>query len=194
LGWDAHPNSISRETNRAGHVVIASRASNGARRDGLPAKANLIATYGDSFTACGEVNDDETWQFYLEIQLGYEVKNFGVAGYGTDQALLKLERNIARGEISPILILGIFEENINRLVNQFRPFYLPQTGEKFGFKPIFRMKNGRLVPEPNPLTAEAALVSEAEETARKLIQTDDWAKPTNWHWETNCPCRFRGQV
>jgi hypothetical protein len=177
LGWDHKPNRTWRETNHAGHIVVTSYAPDGARRDGLPAKADLIATYGDSFTASAEVNDDETWQFYLEKQLGYEVKNFGVRGYGTDQALLKLERDIAHGEISPILILGVFEENINRIVNQFRPFYLPETDGRLAFKPVFHVKEGRLILEPNPLTPEAASVSEAEETAHKLVQTDYWAKP-----------------
>ena len=167
---------FNREVNRAGRVVVAPYTSDGARRDGLPAKVNLIATYGDSHTAGAEVDDRETWQFYLEKQLGYEVKNFGVGGYSTDQALLKFEKNVARGEISPIVILGVFEENINRIVNQFRSFYRPMTQGDFGFKPIFQIKQGRLELVPNPLTPEAASIADAEETARRPIQTDYWAK------------------
>lgn len=122
---------FNREVNRAGRVVVAPYTSDGARRDGLPAKVNLIATYGDSHTAGAEVDDRETWQFYLEKQLGYEVKNFGVGGYSTDQALLKFEKNVARGEISPIVILGVFggEHQSDR---QSIPFIL-STHDSGGF-------------------------------------------------------------
>jgi hypothetical protein len=77
LGWDNRPNGTERDTNSAGRLVVASYAFDGARRDGLPGKANLIATYGDSFTACAEVNDDETWQFYLEKQLVTRLRILG---------------------------------------------------------------------------------------------------------------------
>ena len=82
LGWDNKPNTSQMSANAAGRLVRASYDSDGARRDGLPAKASLIATYGDSFTAGAEVADHETWQHYLEQDLGYEVKNFGVAAQG----------------------------------------------------------------------------------------------------------------
>ncbi len=49
---------------------------------------DLIASYGDSFTHCNEVGDDETWQTFLGHILRKNVLNFGVAGHGPDQAFL----------------------------------------------------------------------------------------------------------
>jgi hypothetical protein len=79
----------------------------GARNDGLPEMPLLVHTYDDSLTAGFSVNDDETWQYYLSRNLGQQVKNFGVTGYGTCQALLKLERHIDEGRVAPVTVLGI---------------------------------------------------------------------------------------
>lgn len=176
LGWDNKPNTSRMSENVAGRVVVASYDLDGARRDWLPRKANLISTYGDSFTACVEVDDRETWQFYLEQHLGYNVNNFGVAAYGTDQAVLKFEADVAQGEVARIAMLGLFEENINRILSRYRPFYEPGTEVKFGFKPVFSIENGHLLTEPNPLTPDVASLSEAKEAAERLIDTDYWAR------------------
>ena len=176
LGWVNRPNTSNRTVNTAGRLVSESYGRDGARRDGLPGKANLISTYGDSFTACVEVDDRESWQFFLEQDLGYEVKNFGVAAYGTDQAVLKFEAGIAQGEPSPIAMLGVFEENINRIRSRFRPFYEPGTEIEFGFKPSFALEKDRLVLKPNLLTPAVGSVSEAKALAEGLIGTDYWAR------------------
>lgn len=49
----------------------------------------LMAAFGDSFTHCDEVKDAETWEERLAVLLQKNVYNFGVGGYGTDQAYLK---------------------------------------------------------------------------------------------------------
>ncbi|MDQ7782813.1 MAG: hypothetical protein RDU20_08030 [Desulfomonilaceae bacterium] len=54
-------------------------------------------------------------------KIGSNVLNFGVGGYGTDQAYLRYKRNGSFGE--HIVMLCILPENINRIVNIFRPFY-----------------------------------------------------------------------
>jgi len=98
----------------------------------------LISLYGGSFTLGAEVNDDETWQHHLEQHTGKKVLNFGVGGYGTDQAFFKLERNLARGIKTPITIIGIYSAAMARLVSTYRPFYAPYGGLELGFKPILQ--------------------------------------------------------
>jgi len=101
-----------------------------------------LSTYGDSFTESVEVNDDESWQAYMVDARGGRVLNFGVAGFGPDQALLYLERNIERGIRTPVVILAVIEENLDRNLNTFRPFYSwPRLDLVLGFKP-------RFVPDP----------------------------------------------
>ena len=41
-------------------------------------KQSIISCYGDSFTFCRQVNDDETWEHYLSKKLKTNVKNFAV--------------------------------------------------------------------------------------------------------------------
>ena len=48
--------------------------------------------------------------------------------------------------------MGILEENINRIVNTYRPFYYFDTAVKFGFKPRFTLgSDGNLELIPNPM-------------------------------------------
>jgi hypothetical protein len=51
-----------------------------------------------------------------------EVMNFGVGGYGTDQAWLRYQQKGKRFK-PDIVLIGFMVENINRNVNAFVPFY-----------------------------------------------------------------------
>jgi hypothetical protein len=117
----------------------------------------LLASFGDSYTHCDEVADAETWQSYLAEELRADVYNFGVGGYGPDQALLRF-RERARDPATPLVALGLVLENINRVVNRYRPFYYAETGIPLS-KPRFVLEDGALVLLPNP-------VSRPEELAR----------------------------
>jgi hypothetical protein len=109
----------------------------------------FLATFGDSHTFCDEVGDDETWQTYLARELEADVFNFGVSGYGPDQALLRYRR--LAGEVpTPLVALGLGLENINRIVNRYRPFYFKDTGLPLP-KPRFVLDGNRLRLLPNPV-------------------------------------------
>lgn len=151
LGWDNKAHTSRTRTNSAGSAWTATYDHQGARTNQLFSDAVLIATYGDSNTHGDEVDDHDTWQYYLSEKLGRSVQNFGVGGYGTDQALLKLERNLRNGLRAPCVILMVVQENIHRTLNTFRPFYVRSTGIKLGFKPRFILENGHLRLIPNPL-------------------------------------------
>lgn len=152
LGWNNKPNSRKIGTNAAGMSWVATYDQFGARTNPAFEDPGLIASYGDSYTHGDEVNGDETWQYYLSKKIRSNVQNFGVGGYGTDQALLKLEQNFRNGFLTPYVLLGIHEENINRIVNTFRPFYIPGAWIKLGFKPRFILQNGapRLIQNAMP--------------------------------------------
>lgn len=59
---------------------------NGAQK---PCRMNA---YGNSFTLCQETSDGETWEEYLAAHLGEPIRNFGIGGYGTYQAFLRMKR------------------------------------------------------------------------------------------------------
>ena len=153
LGWNTQPNSQITYKNSAGLDVVETYDAVGARTNPQFVDEILASSYGDSWTQGAEVSDSLTWQYFLSTTLGSNVQNFGVGAYGTDQALLKLERDLKRGNRTPIIILGILEMNINRIVNTYRPFYYPAAGMKFGFKPRFILRpDGDLELIPNPMS------------------------------------------
>lgn len=138
----------------------------GARADPLSFPAGAFAAYGDSFTFGEDVADDATWPHELALLRHQAVTNYGVAGYGPDQAVLRLRRNLQRGDRPQIVVLGVLSENIARVVNRWRAMYAV-GGEPLNFKPRLRVSGGSTAWLPNPLanldsvTAVAAAVHES---------------------------------
>lgn len=137
LGWEPKPNTKGIAKNRLGKEWQWSFDEFGVRRNSKfkTSLSPYIATFGDSFTFGAEVNDDNTWEYYLSILLQRYVANYGVGGYGTDQALLRYKEKLHEGLRPSFAIFGIYEENFKRVLNRFRPFYKTYTGLKLGFKP-----------------------------------------------------------
>ena len=120
----------------------------------------LISTFGDSFTYGGDVNDDQTYQEYLSGMLEADVFNFGVSAFGTDQAYLRFWRDYPKVG-TPIVILGLISENINRTANAFRPFYSPDTQYTFT-KPRYVIRRGKRVLLTNPVKSREELTKLTE--------------------------------
>lgn len=133
----------------------------------------LIAAFGDSYTHCTDVEDHETWETYLSELLEADVYNFGTGGFGTDQAYLKfLEINPSLE--TPIVILGLISENINRIVNVYRPFYFPKTGIRLP-KPRFMLTTAGLRLLENPLRSTDGIPRLGEEGfIREFGEHDYW--------------------
>jgi hypothetical protein len=77
-----------------------------------------ISAYGDSFVFGADIPAADGWIEQLAHLLGCRVANYGVNGYGTDQALLRFRRNA--NDEAPVVLLGIFAEDVARNVNQYR--------------------------------------------------------------------------
>ncbi len=94
-----------------------------------------IALYGDSFTFSDEVGDADAWGNVLARRLDCRVENYGVGGYGTDQALLRLERHAASEHgLGEAIMLTLYPYNLNRNVNRWR--YLLNGSGHYSFKPM----------------------------------------------------------
>jgi len=107
-----------------------------------------VSLYGDSFTEGVGVDHEHAWSNVLAQALNCRVANFGVAGYGTDQAYLRFCGN--RRDPAKVVILGYFVENIQRNVNQLRN--LISTVAACQTKPRFILDDRRqltLVPIPS---------------------------------------------
>lgn len=107
-----------------------------------------VSTFGDSFTHCDDVNNKDTWQSIIEnYDSNFEVLNFGVGGFGLDQAYLRYLQDGSRYK-PHITLIGFMSENIFRNVNRFRPFYYPNTEMPLA-KPRFLAVNNELSIVPN---------------------------------------------
>jgi hypothetical protein len=113
-----------------------------------PATRSCVAIFGDSFTWGDEVAPEDTYGNVLARALGCRVANFGVGGYGTDQALLRYEQLQPEARV---IVLGFFSDNIVRDVNQDRAFL---NNRSLGLKPRFLVKNGALELVPLPTMTE----------------------------------------
>jgi hypothetical protein len=175
LGWRLRPgarwahNGVQFEANAAG---LRAPREYAARPDGATRR---IAAFGDSFTFCDEVAYADCWSARLEQEWpGTEVLNYGVPGYGPDQAWLRYGRE--GRDLAPCAVLiGYMPENIHRVVNRFRPFYQPTTG-LFLPKPRFLLDGDGLALLPQPADEPADLL-DAAWVERQLGPHDSWYYP-----------------
>jgi len=180
LGWTFAP------SRRSGDGVDNTNAlaARGTREYGPtpPQRSSRVLTFGDSFTYCNHVGDDETWQRVLESRdPQLEVINFGVPSYGTDQALLRFRR-CGRDLGARVVVMGLMLENIGRNVNRYRPVYFAQSGT-LGIKPRFVLDGGDLVLVPIPYRDEG----EALRAIGDGSVLDDLAAHEHWRDRPRVP-------
>ena len=109
-----------------------------------------VLAVGDAFTEGGTaVADGDTWPAHLERITGMPVLNAGVAGYATDQSVLRAEQLLPEAQ-PKTLVLGLLDEAIGRTS-------LSSYGVS---KPYFTLDGGRLVYHaPRRLTVDEPLAS-----------------------------------
>jgi hypothetical protein len=110
-----------------------------------------VSLYGDSFTVGFGVKPENSWGFRLSQLLQCRVANFGVSGYGTDQAYIRFANNDR--DQAKVVILGFLSENLMRNVNQLRNLISAST--VCFLKPRFILNNqGQLTLVPLPHLTE----------------------------------------
>jgi hypothetical protein len=143
--------------------------SSGSRR--IPAfpepGQECVTLYGDSFTYAADVSDAEAWSNVLSRLLACRVGNFGVGGYGTDQAYLRFERNSV--DRAPFTLLGIYPDDAIR--NLTRDAYLAFGIFPASFKPRFSYSQGKLVLLPMP-TAPSDRLAEYSLHPEQFLEDD----------------------
>lgn len=137
-----------------------------------------IAAFGDSFVYGNEVGNSDSWAAVLEQAVPqWEVLNFGVGGYGTDQAYLRYLHE-GRAVAPDLVLIGFVPVNVRRNVNVYRRFL---SGREWALtKPRFVLDDaGELAHVPNPLRHEAHYQRLLEEPGlvRRLGPHDHWYRP-----------------
>src|SRR6185503_14715160 len=91
LGWAWRASSVSEDGLYAINALEARGPHEYGREPG--AGKRRLLTFGDSFTFGDEVKAESSFQVQLEeLEPAFEALNFGVSGYGTDQAWLRYQR------------------------------------------------------------------------------------------------------
>jgi hypothetical protein len=175
LGWSLAPNRSRRDDG-----LLFRTNNRGLRADvdyseEPPAGTKRLEAFGDSFTHCSEVTQKDCWVPVLEHTLAQtEVMNFGVTAYGPDQAWLRYQRD--GREFKPCgVLIGYFTEDIDRVVNRFRPFIFSDDGIVMS-KPRFLLDGDGLQLLPNPTTQPKQL-GDPQWVEQTLGPHDSWYFP-----------------
>jgi hypothetical protein len=161
LGWPNQSSFGQGEFDRSGSRLVPKYPD--------PAQPSCAAIFGDSFTWGDEVTPEQAYGNVLAGLMGCRVANYGVGGYGTDQAYLRYEKVI--NDNAPIVILGHYSDNIVRNINQDRGFI---TNQALGFKPRFILEANELKLIPLPTLSESEYLSLGSH-AQELLRYDYFA-------------------
>ena len=146
LGWSHVPDSVGRLVTPEFDVEMRINSSGLRDREFAAEKAagvRRVALFGDSFVEGWGVPIEAAVSRQLEACLrragdAVEVANFGVAGYGTDQALLFFEQQGTRFGADEVVLFFYGNDLWNNASRR-------GIGAERGFKPYFRVRaNGQL--------------------------------------------------
>jgi hypothetical protein len=154
LGWRHRPNAHT-----ADRLHRTNAAGLRADRDYAPAMRPgqfRVSMFGDSFVLGSDVDQRDAPAVQLEqlLQqrgLDAEVLNFGVGGFGFDQAYLHHRRESATYDTS-VVVQGLQWENIGRNVTIFRMVAVPGTVIPFS-KPRYVLRHGTMALVNHPAVA-----------------------------------------
>ena len=144
-----------------------------------------VSLYGDSFTFGAEVDDEHAWSNQLAKRLGCRVANYGVEAYGTDQALLYFQHNL--DDEAPVVVLGIWAEDMVRILNQYRALVGGTSQGQIGLKPRFILDERgelELVPLPTLIKTQFATLLKTPATylKRETFLPDTISGPVTWNF------------
>ncbi len=145
LGWAPletknHPDNTGSYIGLSGNAKY-SIDKNGSRTFDNHFEQLSIATFGDSFCMCREVNDTETLQYFLSQKTSTFITNYGVGNYGLDQALLRLQETHLSNSVQHVIMI-ITPWTIERIISVWKHYCEP--GNVLAAKPRFIVSEGKL--------------------------------------------------
>jgi hypothetical protein len=122
-----------------------------------------IALMGDSFTFAEDVPFEDSWGYQLELALGHkcQVLNFGVPGYGVDQAYLRFMKDV-RSWNPDVVVLAFVNHDVVRSMAVYGFLLFPDGAMPFP-KPRFVLTSDRLsivnfpLPEPEDIFSKTSI-------------------------------------
>jgi hypothetical protein len=171
LGWTNRPGSCTRDQR-----YCANSAGLRSDREFTPEKPAgklRVSLFGDSFIHGHDVDLPGSLAPQLESKLRErgveaEVLNFGVGGYGMDQAYLRYSRDGGRFD-TDVIVMGLQFENVARHVMVFRLIAFPQTAIPFS-KPRYYFDGPSLIAANRPTVAPEKIAETLENFDRSPLR------------------------
>jgi hypothetical protein len=125
------PNGSSWGPGQGGSSVTATIEADGKRlMTRYGDTAARINTYGDSFTHCDQVNDQETWQEYLAAHFQEPIRNFGRGGGSVYEAYLRMRREEATDNAAEYVLFYMWgDDHMRSILGANMTLGLRATGE-----------------------------------------------------------------
>jgi hypothetical protein len=179
LGWTVSPNKQRADG-------LYSTDPNGIRSsDSDPGFAKLggktrIALVGDSHTFGQELAYEDTWGHVLEKSLGpeFQVLNFGVPGYGVDQAFLRFEREVRRWK-PKVVIYGFDSGALSRALIVYTFLSRPNWNLPFS-KPRLMLRDGEIKEMNVPALSPETIFSKESIFDLPFLEYDVGYKQSDW--------------
>ena len=194
--WTAYDPELGWIDNPGAHLSsgrgMATIEADGSRRTKLRPLADpkaVVLVLGCSYTLGFGVDDKDTFAWKLQERFPeFDVENFGTAGYGTYQSLLRFRRFLRERHTAPALVVFGFADFHGARDRATRSF---MGNTRAYVAPHVDLENGRLVEKPGkfiPMTPPAkvfALWNLAEWTYKREVEyAPDDAKTVEIHRAT----------
>jgi len=181
LGWDVGAGRTSHEGLYASSADGIRSADPEYSYKKIPA-LRRVALIGDSYTFGTSIKFEDTWGQNLQRKLGadFQVLNFGVGGYGVDQAYLKY-LNKVRDWNPEIVIFGLITHDLHRSEVVYPFISFPTWRFPFS-KPRFLLLNDGLVPGNQPLPSPESIFSMPRIDELPAIDLEPRYFPADWKW------------
>ncbi len=182
LGWSIAANSRSEDEMYFNSAEGIRSASSGVLLTG-PRRANRIALVGDSYTYAQDVDFASSWGRRLEINLGseYEVLNFGVPGFGVDQAYLRYQRDV-RPLKPDIVVFGLISHDLMRSMTVYSFIRFPEWESPYS-KPRFVTEGEDLRLLNTPLLNPTTIFSMGSVQQLPFLEYEPGYQASDWQWK-----------
>lgn len=119
FGWLLNDKSFRDGLNNSMSVYTYRNPDGERMMSNYAGKTCRINTYGDSFTQCHQVSDNETWQEVLAAHIQEPVRNFGIGGWSAWQAYLRMLKEEKRTP-GDLIIFNFYDDDHLRNLDSWR--------------------------------------------------------------------------
>lgn len=141
-----------------------------------------VALVGDSYTFAERVSFEDSWGHLLETTPGLsaEILNFGVGGYGVDQAYLRFKKDVLAWK-PDVAILAFPMHDLHRTTTVYPFINWPDWGIPFS-KPRLRRGTGGLETLNVPTLPPQAIFGMRSISDLPFLELDAGYLKSQWQW------------